>query len=97
MARELMNPCGIVANEDAPLAPRRQIDGKSDAGAPVVIGLFSNQKANADLFMDNMESLLTQRFGNVEIMRGYKAASVPAEFSAEFLERCDVVVAGFGD
>jgi hypothetical protein len=93
MARELMNPCGIVANEDAPLAPRRRIDG----GAPIVIGLFSNQKANADLFMDNMESLLTERFGNVEIMRGYKAASVPANFSDDFLDRCDVVVAGFGD
>lgn len=92
MTRELMNPCGIVANEDAPLAPRRQIDGEA-----VVIGLFSNQKANADLFMDNMEQLLTERFSNVEIMRGYKAASVPADFSAEFLDRCDVVVAGFGD
>ncbi|MDP6691474.1 MAG: hypothetical protein QF384_18410 [Alphaproteobacteria bacterium] len=92
MARELMNPCGIVANEDTPLAPRRQISDET-----VVIGLFSNQKANADLFMDNMEQLLTERFANVEIMRGYKAASVPAEFSAEFLDRCDVVVAGFGD
>ncbi len=92
MARELMNPCGIVANEDAPLAPRRKLDG-----GPIVVGLFSNQKANADLFMDNMESLLTRRFDNVEIMRGYKAASVPADFSDEFLDRCDVVVAGFGD
>jgi len=93
MVRELMNPCGTVANEDAPLAPRRQID----SGGPIVVGLFSNQKANADLFMDNMESLLPERFENVEIMRGFKAASVPAEFSAEFLDRCDVVVAGFGD
>ncbi len=93
MARELMNPCGVVANEDAPLAPRRQIDG----GEPIVIGLYSNQKANADLFMDNMASLLTKRLANAEIMRGYKAASVPAEFSAEILERCDVVIAGFGD
>ena len=93
MARELMNPCGVVANEDAPLAPRRQIDG----GEPIVIGLFSNQKANADLFMDNMASLLTKRLANAEILRGYKAASVPAEFSAEILERCDVVIAGFGD
>ena len=93
MARELMNPCGVVANEDTPLAPRRQLDG----GEPIVIGLFSNQKANADLFMDNMAGLLTKRLANSEILRGYKAASVPAEFSAEFLEHCDVVVAGFGD
>jgi hypothetical protein len=63
----------------------------------VVIGLFSNQKANADLFMDNLENLLGARFDNVEFLRGYKAASVPANFSDEFLDRCDFVAAGFGD
>ena len=39
MVRELMNPCGIVASEDEPLASRGMHDG------PTVIGLFSNQKA----------------------------------------------------
>ncbi|MBT4046216.1 MAG: hypothetical protein HOK21_09810 [Rhodospirillaceae bacterium] len=94
MAQDLMNPCGIFANEDAPLAVRGKMIGGDDK---VVIGLFSNQKANADLFMDNLENLLGARFDNVEFLRGYKAASVPANFSDEFLDRCDFVAAGFGD
>ena len=91
MVRELMNPCGIVANEDGALAPRRIRDGK------VVIGLFSNQKANANLFLDNIQELLAERFDDVEFLRGYKAASVPAEFTDEFLNRCHMVAAAFGD
>ena len=95
MAREFMNPCGIFANEDLPLAPRRPIDG--NGGQTIVIGLHSNQKANADLFLDNIQDLLAGRFENAEFLRGKKAASVPAEFSAEFLDRCDMVAAAFGD
>ena len=91
MVRELMNPCGIVANEDAPLAPRRKKGGK------VVIGLFSNQKANSDLFLDNIQDLLEERYEDVEFLRGYKAASVPAVFSNDFLSRCHMVAAAFGD
>ena len=95
MTRELMNPCGIFANEDLPLAPRRQIDGNS--GETIVIGLHSNRKANADLFLDNIQELLAERFDNVEFLRGQKAASVPANFSDEFLNRCHMVAAAFGD
>ena len=91
MVRELMNPCGIVASEDVPLASRGMRDG------PTVIGLFSNQKANADLFLDNIQALLSDRFDDVEFLRGRKSASVPAEFSDEFLNRCHMVAAAFGD
>jgi hypothetical protein len=95
MPRELMNPCGIFANEDTPLAPRRRIAG--DSGETIVIGLHSNQKANADLFLDNIQALLAERFDNVAFLRGQKAASVPAVFSDEFLNRCHMVAAAFGD
>ncbi len=91
MVRELMNPCGIVASEDVPLASRGIHDG------PTVIGLFSNRKANADLFLDNIQILLSDRFDDVEFLRGRKLASVPAEFSDEFLNRCHMVVTAFGD
>ena len=91
MVRELMNPCGIVASEDMPLASRGMHDG------PMVVGLFSNQKANADLFLDNIQALLSDRFDDVEFLRGRKLASVPAEFSDEFLNRCHMVAAAFGD
>ena len=73
------------------LAPRGGHEGK------LVIGLFSNQKANADLFLDNIQALLAERFDDVEFLRGYKAASMPADFSDEFLNRCHVVAAAFGD
>ena len=95
MSRELMNPCGIFANEDAPLAPRRPFADRQ--GEKIVIGLHSNQKANADLFLDNIQELLAARFENVEFLRGRKAASVPANFSDEFLNRCHMVAAAFGD
>ncbi len=91
MVRELMNPCGIVASEDTPLAARQWPEGK------VVVGLFSNQKANADLFLDNVQALLADRIEDVEFLRGQKAASVPADFSDEFLNRCHMVAAAFGD
>ena len=94
MTRELMNPCGIFAHEDAPLAPRGRSLGD---GETIVIGLHSNQKANADLFLDNLQELLAERYGNVEFLRGRKAASVPANFSDEFLNRCHMVAAAFGD
>ncbi|MDA1098888.1 MAG: hypothetical protein O2967_07865 [Proteobacteria bacterium] len=95
MARELMNPCGVFANEDMPLAPRRSLAGYGVE--KIVIGLHSNQKANADLFLDNIQELLAERFDNVEFLRGQKAASVPADFSDEFLNRCHMVAAAFGD
>ena len=43
------------------------------------------------------EVMLAERFDDVEFLRGYKAASMPADFSDEFLNRCHVVAAAFGD
>ena len=91
MASLLMNPCGMVAHEDAPLTARRPVTGKT------VIGLFSNQKANADLFLDNIRSQLAQRYDGLEFLRFGKTASLPADFTHEFLNRCHVVAAAFGD
>ena len=91
MASELMNPCGIVARQDAPLAARRPVTGKT------VVGLFSNQKANADLFLDNISTLLARRYDGMEFLRFGKIASLAADFSDEFLNRCHAVAAAFGD
>ena len=91
MASELMNPCGMVQHGDAPLADRHPVTAKT------VVGLFSNQKANADLFLDNIETLLAGRYRGIEFVRFRKVASMPADFSDEFLNRCHVVAAAFGD
>jgi hypothetical protein len=81
----------MVAQDDAPLAPRRAIDART------VVGLFSNQKANADLFLDRLGALLAERYDGIEFLRFGKNATQPADFTHEFLNRCHVVAAAFGD
>jgi hypothetical protein len=91
MASQLLNPCGIVDHADAALAPRATVDGKT------VVGLFSNQKANADAFLENVRDLLSARYDGIEFEWFGKTASVPAVFTHEFLNRCHVVAAAFAD
>ncbi len=91
MATELMNPCAIFEHDEAPIAPRKGIAGDT------TVGLFSNQKANADLFLDNVRDLLDAKYDGLTFLELKKLASVPADFTPEFIEGCDLVVAGFGD
>ena len=91
MPTELMNPCGLYARFDKPLAPRRKL---SEVGT---VGLFSNMKQNADLFLDNVERILRARRPSLEFVRFRKNSSVPANFTHEFLNRCHAVIAAFAD
>ena len=91
MPTELMNPCGLYARFDKPLATRRAL---SEIGT---VGLFSNMKQNADLFLDNVERILRSRYEQLEFVRFRKNSSVPANFTHEFLNRCHAVVAAFAD
>jgi hypothetical protein len=91
MPTELMNPCGLYARLEKPLAKRRPL------GEIRTVGLFSNLKHNADLFLDNVERLMRAKYKNLEFIRFQKIASVPANFTNEFLTRCHAVVAAFGD
>jgi hypothetical protein len=91
MPTELMNPCGLYARFDKPLAKRRAL---SEIGT---VGLFSNMKQNADLFLDNVERILRSRYKHLEFVRFRKNSSVPANFTHEFLNRCHAVVAAFAD
>ena len=91
MTIELMNPCGEFSHAEAPLAPRRGLAGGS------TIGLFHNSKKNADLLLDEIQGLLDRRHDGLKFLRFRKEASEPADFSAGFLEECDVVVAALAD
>jgi len=91
MPTELMNPCGLYARFDKPLARRRTL---AEVGT---VGLFSNMKQNADLFLDNVERILRARYAKLEFVRFRKNSSVPANFTHEFLNRCHAVVAAFAD
>ena len=72
MPTELMNPCGLYTRLDKPLAPRRKLSEIK------TLGLFSNIKQNADLYLDNVERLMKARYPNLEFMRFRKNSSVPA-------------------
>ena len=45
---ELMNPCGVFETKAAPLAPRAVL------GPDVTVGLFANDKKNADVLLDHV-------------------------------------------
>ena len=91
MPSELMNPCAVFMVEATPLAPRPGLREGT------VVGLFSNLKQNASQFLDDVRKELDQRYDGLEFVRFEKIASRPADFTDDFLERCDVAVAAFGD
>ena len=92
MAVELMNPCGVFEERPSPLAPRPPA-----LGSHTTVGLFANDKKNADVLLENVETLLRERHG-VEKFRWFrKEASSPARFTEEFIAGCDVVAAAIAD
>jgi len=91
MASELMNPCGVFMIEATPLAARPGL------GKGTVVGLFSNLKQNANQFLTDVEKELARRYDGLEFIRFEMIASRPADFTGDFLDRCDVAIAAFGD
>lgn len=91
MPTEYVNPCGPVARHAKPLAPRRSL---ADVQC---IGLFSNMKANADLFLDEVGKRLKARHPHLETVLFQKIASEPANFDQRWLSRVHAVAAAFGD
>ena len=92
MVDELMNPRGVCRYEENSIAPRpRDLKNK-------VLGLVDNSKQNADLFLDHILEALRGTYVFADILRVKKASgSVPAVFTPEFLDRCDLVINAFGD
>ena len=91
MSRELINPCGIYQRDSAPLAPRRPL------GEVRTVGLFSNLKANADRYLEEVAKRLKARHPHLEFALFQKIASEPADFSQQWLDRVHAVAAAFGD
>lgn len=92
MAAELMNPCAAFEERPSPLAPR-----PPELGPETTVGLFANDKKNADVLLENVAALLRARRG-VEKFRWFrKEASSPARFTEEFIAGCDVVAAAIAD
>lgn len=91
MATELINPCGEFMHQEVPLAPRVVL------GPGSTVGLFHNSKMNAELLLEEVAGQLEKRYDGLNFVRAHKDASVPGDFSAGFLEECDVVIAALAD
>ena len=88
---ELMNPCGVFETRDAPLAPRVAL------GPDVTVGLFANDKKNADVMLEHVRRGLADAFGVTDFRWFLKEATEPAAFTEEFLGECDAVVGAVCD
>ena len=92
MADELMNPRGVYRYEEKPIAPRLKEMGNK------VLGLVDSSKQNADLFLDRVLEVLNRTYAWRDVLRIKKAAgSVPAPFTPEFFDRCDLVINAVAD
>ena len=91
MATEVVNPCGIFERREAALAARRPLSEIE------VVGLFSNQKANAGLYLEEVSHRLRTRHPHLRFELFRKFASEPANFSKQWLDRTHAVVSAFGD
>ena len=88
---ELMNPCGAFEVISAPLTPRVTL------GPDVTVGLFANDKKNADVLLKLLERGLADSFGVQRFRWFLKEATQPAAFTAEFTDGCDAVVGAICD
>lgn len=87
---ELTNPCGAFDVKSTPLAPRIDFPDAT-------IGLFANDKKNADVLLEHVGRGLRESFG-VERFRWFlKEATQPAAFTDEFIAECHAVVGAVCD
>ena len=90
----VLSPVGVVTSDTVtvPALPSEWA-GRS-------VGFLDNTKANFDLLVRNLGTLLQERYGVREIVHLRKAnAATPAapDIVAELAKRCDIVFAGSGD
>lgn len=89
---EILDPTAAPRIAPRPLATRPRDFARSR------IGFLSNKKANADLFLAQMEELLRDRVGSFEGVWASKSAPLPAsEQAIRELSRCVAVVTAIAD
>jgi len=90
---ELIDPRGEVDVETQPLAERvSSLEGKT-------VGFLDNTKTNADIFLQQVDSVLVKEYGVERTVHRRKSnTAIPADAIATYLhETCDVVVNAYGD
>lgn len=89
----LLDPRGEVTADDRQIAERiDELDGTT-------IGFLDNAKTNADVFLDEVATVLRADYGVDEAIHRRKSnTAIPADSIASYLhERCDAVVNAYGD
>jgi hypothetical protein len=90
MALRILDPTAERESASRPLAQRH--------GAPRRIALLDIRKPRGDVFLDELESLLTER--GHEVQRTAKPTftkPAPADLRREIAERCDAVIEALAD
>ncbi len=88
---ELMNPCGAFDASPAPLTRRVVL------GPDTTLGLFANDKKNADVLLRHLQRGLEESFGVRDFRWFMKEATEPAAFTPDFIDGCDAVVGAVCD
>lgn len=90
---DILDPRGTVSADAEPIAERLQtLDGAT-------VGFLDNAKTNADVFLDEVSTVLVEEHGVAETVHRRKSnTAIPADSIAAYLhEHCDAVVNAFGD
>jgi hypothetical protein len=86
----ILDPTGERAAVGLPLAER--------AAAPATVALLDIAKPRGNVFLDELEALLTAR--GVQVLRTAKPTftkPAPADLRREIAERCDAVIEALAD
>jgi len=100
MANVILDPTGNTAR--APAAPSRSLRPapRRDDLRGARVGLLANTKQNADIFLEALGTLLTDRHGAAGVLTRTKTAfaqPAPEDMLKELTSECDVVITGVGD
>ncbi|MFC6765000.1 UGSC family (seleno)protein [Natrinema soli] len=88
----VLDPVGTVSTETG------SIVGRLDNLEGATIGLLDNAKTNADVFLEEVGDLLTEKYDVTTVSRRKDGTAMPAESIAAHLhDRCDAVVNAYGD
>ena len=90
MALKILDPTAERESSSRPLAPR--------GGPPRRIALLDIRKPRGDVFLDELESLLSER--GHEVQRTAKPTftkPAPADLRREIAEHCDAVIEALAD
>jgi hypothetical protein len=88
----VLDPTAERAPGERPLAPRLA------AAAPATLALLDIRKPRGDVFLDELERLLTERGHTVQrTMKPTFTKPAPADIRREIAERCDAVIEALAD